>query len=90
MPIVSAVSLEYKITNVNIDAANLTIQLVIAQSFNTNGVITTINTIKLDINHADTQLLVLQAPAGATLYDSLKTALYQYLISKGLYPGTVR
>jgi hypothetical protein len=89
MPIVTTANLEYKITNVNINATDLTIKLSVARGIVENGGFTVLDTHDLDINQADTKVLVLSPPIGATLYDALKACLYQYLVDKSLVIGTI-
>ena len=89
MSIVTSTSLEYKITGLNVDAANLTIKLKIARGITESGGFTSIDVFDLDIDNADTVTLIGSAPTGSTLYASLKTALYQYLIDKSLVTGTL-
>jgi hypothetical protein len=89
MPILTTANLEYKITNLNVNAIDLTIRLTLARGIIENGGFTILTISDLDISREDTILLINSAPTGVTLYDSLKIVLYQYLIDKGLAVGVI-
>ena len=90
MPILSYTAIEYKITTININAIDLSIQLVVARGVIENSVFNPINEKTFNISQADTQILMNTAPVGTTIYETLKTVLYDYLLDNQLMTGTVQ
>ena len=90
MPIVSNIKIKYKITDINIDLKKVTIGMHYISGYNNGTAFITLAEEEVILNQTDTVALFnALGDSTAPLYQSMKVALYQYLIDKGFVSGNI-
>ena len=90
MPITTNINLEYKLNKITIDTVNYAIVLDVDRCIIENGKFLTLNTFNVAVDQANTIALMQSAATGTTVYDVLKSTLYQYLLTSGVVTGTIQ
>jgi len=81
--------LEYKIMRMDVDMISSAMSLTISRGYTANSAYESIATFVVNIDSADLAALMSTPPASTTIYGSIRQALYQYLLDKGLVTGTI-
>lgn len=90
MPIVTNINVEYKLNKISIDTINYSMVLDVDRGIVENGNFVPLNTLTIAVDQPTTVALMQSAPVGATIYDVLKSSLYQHLLTAGIVTGTIQ
>lgn len=91
MPIISNTKLEYKITSASFDLILGVITLKVAKGYQDGVNFVTLQEFEVPIDQNSSATLFNCASDGTkTLYENVKTALYDYLIDNGVVAGTIQ